>query len=220
MAESDANKQEEATEKDARGVDARLLRRIVSFLMPYKGWVAVAFVSVMVAAFLGPLRPKLIQIAIDDHIVNGDLDGLWRIVLWLFGALVLEGVLTHLPVADEPDNPFTADQLRRFDALVADLRAAGLDPPFVHAANSAGGIAHPAARYDMVRFGIAVYGIPPAPALDGRVGLLLGELLLLDQLGDLALGDLARDDAILCADLGTVATWAARHFDVRGDREF
>jgi alanine racemase len=85
--------------------------------------------------------------------------------------LVLEGVLTHLPVADEPDNPFTADQLRRFDALVAELRAAGLDPPLVHAANSAGGIAHPAARYDMVRFGIAVYGIPPAPALDGRVEL-------------------------------------------------
>lgn len=85
--------------------------------------------------------------------------------------LVLEGVLTHLPVADEPDNPFTADQLRRFDALVAGLRAAGLDPPLVHAANSAGGIAHPAARYDMVRFGVAVYGIPPAPALDGRVDL-------------------------------------------------
>jgi alanine racemase len=85
--------------------------------------------------------------------------------------LVLEGVLTHLPVADEPDNPFTADQLRRFDSLVADLRASGLDPPLVHAANSAGGIVHPAARYDMVRFGIAIYGVPPAPALDGRVDL-------------------------------------------------
>jgi alanine racemase len=85
--------------------------------------------------------------------------------------LALEGVLTHLPVADEPDNPYTAAQLARFDALVADLRAAGLDPPIVHAANSAGAIAHPAARYDMVRCGIAVYGIPPAPALGGRADL-------------------------------------------------
>jgi alanine racemase len=85
--------------------------------------------------------------------------------------LAFEGVLTHLPVADEPDNPYTAGQLARFDALVADLRAAGLDPPIVHAANSAGAIAHPAARYDMVRCGIAVYGIPPAPALGGRVDL-------------------------------------------------
>jgi alanine racemase len=85
--------------------------------------------------------------------------------------LTLEGVLTHLPVADEPDNPFTARQLARFDALVADLRAAGLDPPIVHAANSAGAIVHPAARYDMVRCGIAVYGIPPAPSLAGLVDL-------------------------------------------------
>jgi alanine racemase len=85
--------------------------------------------------------------------------------------LALEGVMTHLPVADEPDNPFTAAQLARFDELVARLRAAGLDPPLVHAANSAGAIAHPAARYDMVRAGIAVYGIPPAPALAGRVDL-------------------------------------------------
>lgn len=85
--------------------------------------------------------------------------------------LALEGVLTHLPVADEPANPYTAGQLARFDALVADLRAAGLAPPIVHAANSAGAIEHPAARYDLVRCGIAVYGIPPAPALAGRVDL-------------------------------------------------
>jgi alanine racemase len=76
--------------------------------------------------------------------------------------LRLEGVCTHLPVADEPDNPFTADQIARFDAVVAELRAAGIDPEIVHMANS---FAHPKAHYDLVRCGIAVYGIPPAPAL-------------------------------------------------------
>lgn len=76
-----------------KGIDMRLLRRIVSFLMPYKGWVFLAFVLVMTAAFLGPLRPKLIQLAIDDHIVPGDLAGMKGIILLLVGALCLEGVL-------------------------------------------------------------------------------------------------------------------------------
>jgi alanine racemase len=79
--------------------------------------------------------------------------------------LRLEGVCTHMPVADEPDNPFTADQIARFDGVIAELRAAGIDPGIVHMANSAGTVAHPKARYDLVRCGIAVYGIPPAPAL-------------------------------------------------------
>jgi alanine racemase len=83
----------------------------------------------------------------------------------------LEGVLTHCPVADEPGNPFTADQLVRFDAVLAELRAARIDPGIVHAANSAGTIVHPGARRDLVRCGIAVYGIPPAPALAGMVEL-------------------------------------------------
>jgi alanine racemase len=85
--------------------------------------------------------------------------------------LHLEGVCTHLPVADEPDNPFTAGQIARFDAVLADLRDAGVEPEIVHAANSAGTLVHPAARYDMVRCGIAVYGIPPAPELAGLADL-------------------------------------------------
>jgi alanine racemase len=85
--------------------------------------------------------------------------------------LRLEGVLTHLPVADEPDNPFTDEQLVRFRAVLDEIKAAGIDPGLVHMANSAGAIAHPATRFDLVRCGIAVYGIPPSPALDGLVDL-------------------------------------------------
>jgi alanine racemase len=87
------------------------------------------------------------------------------------GELRLEGVCTHLPVADEPDNPYTGDQVARFDAILAEMRAAGVDVGIVHAANSAGALLHPAARYDLVRCGIAVYGIPPAPELAGRADL-------------------------------------------------
>lgn len=86
-------------------------------------------------------------------------------------ALELEGVWTHCAVADEPDDPFTAEQLRRFDEALAALGAAGVTVPIRHAANSAGAIAHPASRYDLVRCGIAVYGIPPAVALADRLPL-------------------------------------------------
>ncbi len=83
----------------------------------------------------------------------------------------LEGVCTHCPVADEPDNPFTAEQMRHFDAVLADLRAAGIEPEIVHAANSAATLMHPSTRRDLVRCGISVYGIPPAPTLAGLVDL-------------------------------------------------
>ncbi|MDO8363490.1 MAG: alanine racemase [Actinomycetota bacterium] len=78
----------------------------------------------------------------------------------------LEGVFTHLAVADEPQNPFTGQQLARFDEALARLAAAGVQPPLVHAANSAGALAHPRARYGMVRVGIAIYGISPGPGVD------------------------------------------------------
>ena len=81
-------------------------------------------------------------------------------------ATTLAGVFTHLAVADEPENPYTDHQLDRFDEVLATLHAAGHHPPLVHAANSSGAIAHPRARYDMVRAGIAIYGISPGPGVD------------------------------------------------------
>jgi len=82
-------------------------------------------------------------------------------------SLALRSVWTHCAVADEPDDPFTDVQLARYDRVLADVAAAGIEVPLRHAANSAAAIAHPAARHDLVRCGISVYGIPPAPALAG-----------------------------------------------------
>ena len=93
QAEASSQKVEEPAE---RSFDRRLFRRIVAFLMPYKGWVVLAFFSVMAAAFLGPLRPKLVQLAIDNHIVPGDVGGLRRIIGFLVLALVGEGVLSFV----------------------------------------------------------------------------------------------------------------------------
>ncbi len=76
--------------------------------------------------------------------------------------LALGGICTHFAVADEPDDPYTRHQLARFDALLHDLAARGVRPPVVHTANSAATIAFPDARRDLVRCGIAVYGIAPS----------------------------------------------------------
>ena len=81
--------------------------------------------------------------------------------------LLLEGIFTHCAVADEPDNPFTDEQLERYEAVLAKLGDAGIFPSIRHSANSATAIAHPRGRYDLVRVGIAVYGISPAPGLEG-----------------------------------------------------
>ena len=82
--------------------------------------------------------------------------------------LRLDGLWTHLAVADDPDeDAYTAGQLARFEAVRDALTAAGIRPPVLHAANSAGTLAHPGARYDLVRCGIAVYGHAPGPALAG-----------------------------------------------------
>jgi alanine racemase len=79
--------------------------------------------------------------------------------------LELEAVWTHFAVADEPDDPFTAEQAARFDAVIDDLRGAGLEPSMTHLANSAATLAHPGTHADLVRVGIAVYGVSPSPAL-------------------------------------------------------
>lgn len=85
--------------------------------------------------------------------------------------LELEGVWTHCAVADEPGNEFTDLQLERFEKVIEELDERGMRPAIAHAANSAGGIDHPRSRYQLVRAGIAIYGIPPSPALAGRLEL-------------------------------------------------
>ncbi|HUS42431.1 MAG TPA: alanine racemase [Ilumatobacteraceae bacterium] len=78
--------------------------------------------------------------------------------------LRLVGVFTHLAMADLPDDDFTAVQLRRFDDAVDSLSLpSGV---LVHAANSAGGLVHPASRRSFVRAGIAIYGISPGHGVD------------------------------------------------------
>lgn len=79
--------------------------------------------------------------------------------------LDLEGVYTHFAVADDPAHPANAAQSGLFDDVVSALRADGIAPRIVHAANSAAALAAPATRLDMVRVGIALYGLEPGPGV-------------------------------------------------------
>jgi alanine racemase len=76
--------------------------------------------------------------------------------------LELQGVWTHFSVADE-DPELTKEQIHRFDGFVAALTERDIEPPMLHAANTAGGLMFPDARYSMVRAGLGIYGLRPAP---------------------------------------------------------
>jgi alanine racemase len=80
-------------------------------------------------------------------------------------SLHLEGVWTHFAVADRTDDPFTGQQAARFEAVLDELAASGIRPVLRHACNSAGTLAHPACLYDLVRCGIALYGVAPSAAM-------------------------------------------------------
>lgn len=84
--------------------------------------------------------------------------------------LRLEGIWTHFAAAED-DPAFTAEQLRGLQALVSALAAEGVRPQVVHAANTAGGLGYPATRLDLVRTGLGVFGLRPAPGLAPEVHL-------------------------------------------------
>lgn len=76
----------------------------------------------------------------------------------------LEGLFTHFASADESDLTFAREQLSLFQTVVFQLNAGGIRPSFIHAANSAAGLRLPEARFDLIRMGIALYGLHPSKA--------------------------------------------------------
>ncbi len=74
--------------------------------------------------------------------------------------LELAGVWTHFATADEPDSGFFDEQLQRFSALAAAVKAE-FPGVIAHAANSAAVFREPRAHFDMARCGVAVYGLDP-----------------------------------------------------------
>jgi alanine racemase len=85
--------------------------------------------------------------------------------------LTLDGTFTHFATADVPGDWDLERQVVRFEEALENMKAAGFDPGVVHAANSAATVLAPRTHYDMVRCGIAVYGLHPSDSTKGRVEL-------------------------------------------------
>lgn len=87
--------------------------------------------------------------------------------------LHLEGVMSHLASADEPDGRATEQQLTRFRVFLEAIRAAGLTVPPAHIANSAAILKYPSSHLDLVRPGLMLYGYTsgPTPSADLRPAL-------------------------------------------------
>jgi alanine racemase len=81
------------------------------------------------------------------------------------GLVRIVGVWSHFVYADEPTHPTVRLQEERFAQAVRDAERAGCDLEVRHIANSAATLTNPAAAYDLVRPGLAVYGLSPVPAL-------------------------------------------------------
>jgi alanine racemase len=117
-----------------------------------------------VAAAHGPHTPWPVEVKIDTgmHRVGVSADDAAGIIDLVRAArpLALRGLWTHFAVADEPDNDFTSIQLATFLETVK-----GIPGVRLHAANSAGLVAFPQARLDLVRCGIALYGCAPSRAV-------------------------------------------------------
>jgi alanine racemase len=91
----------------------------------------------------------------------GEADGVWTIT----------GVWSHFACSDEPDHPANAAQEREFRDALAGAERVGLRPEVRHLANSAAAIHRPSSRFDLVRCGIAAYGLDPAPGIGPELGL-------------------------------------------------
>ncbi|MDO5504033.1 MAG: alanine racemase, partial [Actinomycetia bacterium] len=130
----------------------------------------------VVAAARASGRTAAIQLKVDTGLARGGalLDGddsAWHDLVRAVAPLTAEGVVqvrgiwTHFVFADAPDHPTVRGQQEVFADAVAIARRCNVDPGTQHIANSAATLTNPSAHLDMVRPGLAVYGLSPVPDL-------------------------------------------------------
>ncbi|MBD2107520.1 alanine racemase [Nodosilinea sp. FACHB-13] len=85
--------------------------------------------------------------------------------------LKIDSLYSHLATADSPDPTIMQQQQQRFKTALGHLQQQQLLPPRLHLANTAATLADPALHYDLVRVGLGLYGLYPAPHLQSRLDL-------------------------------------------------
>lgn len=99
-----------------------------------------------------------------------DVDDAIRVLKSLPG-IDIEGAWSHFAVADTPDHPYTRKQLDLFIDLLGKIERSGVEFRYRHIANSAATLSLPESHFDLVRCGIASYGLWPGRALIGTADL-------------------------------------------------
>lgn len=117
------------------------------------------------------VRPK-VQLKVDTGLSrNGAYGEQWTVLVaaaaaaQAAGAAEITGIWSHFACADVPDHPANAAQEAAFLEAVAELNAAGVEPALRHLSNSPATLTRPSAHFDLVRVGIAAYGIRPDPRM-------------------------------------------------------
>jgi alanine racemase len=104
------------------------------------------------------------------HREGADLDQATSFVRRLAGmpSIELEGLWSHFAMGEMDEHPFTARQIERFAEICDAVEREGIDVPIKHLTSSASIVLYPDAHFDLVRMGIMLYGLYPAPSLADR----------------------------------------------------
>jgi alanine racemase len=170
---------EEALELRAAGLTTPVLAWLVG---PSDDWSAVAAADVdvsvsarwgldkSIAAATSTGRPTRVHLKVDSGLGrSGAQPHDWPDLVEAAakaqadGSVVVVGIWSHLAYADSPGHPTIEKQRLAFEAALDVAAAADLEPEVRHLANSAATLALPATHYDLVRPGVAVYGLSPGP---------------------------------------------------------
>jgi alanine racemase len=129
--------------------------------------------------------------------------------------LALGGLMTHLACADAETEEVTREQLERFDLAIRTMARVGLEAPLRHAANSAAMLRWPETHFDIVRPGIALFGVHPCaqvvppPSQDGERPVTTNRLPKLKPVMSVLSEVIALRDLPAGASLGYGHTWSA-----------
>jgi len=119
--------------------------------------------EVIVAAGKALGKKPRVHIEVDTGMTRGGLLGEWpEFLIAAKGAdIEVVGFWSHFARADEPDEIANQNQMLEFENKLAELIASGITPKYIHLANSAATLTNPNSHKNIVRLGIAMYGLSP-----------------------------------------------------------
>ncbi|GAA2625837.1 alanine racemase [Dactylosporangium fulvum] len=158
----------EALELRAAGIDAPVLAWLYAHDDDFAGAIRAGVdLSVSTAEHLAAIAaagPANVHLKVDTGLTrNGVNWAEWPALVEAAAALRVNvrGIWSHLASADDPGNPSIMRQVDRFEEALAIAGKSGITPEVRHLANSAGIVDVPGAHYDLVRAGLALYGVEP-----------------------------------------------------------